>query len=232
MWDDVNDMELPLEAARAARKEETDYVKRKTLKVVKKKAEAFKNTGEAPISTKWVDTDKPHGVGEMRVRLRWVARDLKTRGERDREDLFCATPPLELSRSLLSRQATRSGNGEERRTMFIDAKKAHHVAECHEDAYVELPEEAGAQSDECRKLRCWLYGCRRAGRAWEDHYSKALVGAGFPRALSNPAAFYHPGRDLLVAAHGEDLLFTGADAELDLRCSCCESSMRSRAAAG
>ncbi len=75
-------------------------MKVKTFKVVKR-SEAFTKTGKPPTSTKWVDTDKSHGVGEMKVRSRLVARDFKTKGERDREDLFCATPPLELLRFVI-----------------------------------------------------------------------------------------------------------------------------------
>ena len=107
-----------------------------------KRTKAFEKTGKPPISTKWVDIDKSHGVGKMNVRSSWVARDFKTRGEKDREDLFCATPPLELLRFLLSRQATRWKDGKQRKTMFIHVKKAHLVPECREDVYVELPEEA------------------------------------------------------------------------------------------
>ena len=213
-WDDVNNMELPMEAVREARKEEITYMKNKTFKVVKK-AEAYERTGKAPISTKWVDTDKSHGVGELRVRSRWVARDFKTRGEKDREDLFCATPPLELLRFLLSRQATRRRDGKERKTMFTDVKKAHLVPECHEEVYVELPEEAEVEKDECGKLLRWLYGCRRAGQAWEDHYSGVLANVGFKRAMSSPVAFYHPGRDLWAVVHGDDFVFTGVDDDLD-----------------
>ncbi len=73
--------------------------------------------------------------------------------------------------------------------MFIDVKKAHLVPACHEDVYVELPEEAEVQKDECGKLLYWLYGCRRAGQAWEDHYSKVLMDAVFKRASSSPVAF-------------------------------------------
>ncbi len=138
------------------------------------KNEACARTGKAPLSAKWVDTDQSHGVGEMKVRSRWVARDFRTRGEKDREDLFCATPPLELLRLLLSRQATRQKDGKERKTTFIDFKKTHLVPECHEDVYVELPEEAEVKEDECGKLLYWLFGCRRAGQAWEDQYSDAL----------------------------------------------------------
>ena len=37
-------------------------MKGKTFKVVKKK-ESYDKTGKAPISTRWVDTDKTHGQG-------------------------------------------------------------------------------------------------------------------------------------------------------------------------
>ena len=113
-WDDVNNMELPMEAVKEARMEEMQYMKGKTFKVVKR-VEAFEKTGKPPISTKWVDTDMSHGVGEMKVRSRWVARDFKTRGKGYREDLLCATPPLELLRFLISRQATTRSDGRERK---------------------------------------------------------------------------------------------------------------------
>lgn len=90
-WDDVNQMELPMKLVSEARAEETNHLKGRTFQVVKK-SEAWQVTGKAPTSTKWVDTDKSHGQGEMLVRSRWVARDFRTKGEKDREDLFCATP--------------------------------------------------------------------------------------------------------------------------------------------
>ena len=213
-WDDVNDSELPIEAVKEARKEEMEHMKNNTFKVVKR-SEAFEKTGKKPLSTKWVDTDKSHGVGELKVRSRWVARDFHCKGERDREDLFCATPPLEMLRFLLSRQATARADGRQRKTMFIDVKKAHLVPKCDEDVYVELPEEAGVKDDECGKLLHWLYGCRRAGQAWEDHYSKKLIDAGFLRGTASPVVFYHPGRDVWGVVHGDDFVFTGLDDDLD-----------------
>ena len=60
-WDDVNDMELPLDMVRAARKEEMEHMKGRIFKVVKRE-EAERVTGRRPISTKWVDTDKTHGT--------------------------------------------------------------------------------------------------------------------------------------------------------------------------
>jgi hypothetical protein len=80
-WDDVNDMALPIDMVKKARREEMVHMKGNIYKVVKK-SEAWEVTGKAPISTKWVDTDKTHGTGEPMVRSRWVARDFKNRTRR------------------------------------------------------------------------------------------------------------------------------------------------------
>ena len=213
-WDDVNNFELPMKLVREARKEEMKHMMQKICKVVKR-SEAHRVTGRGPISTKWVDTDKSHGNGEMLVRSRWVARDFKTKGEKDREDLFSATPPLEIIRYLLSRQATRRRDGKERKTLYIDVKKAHLVPKCTQDVYVELPAEAGAQADECGKLDYWLYGCRPAAQAWEEDYAGAFEEAGFRRPASCPVVFSHLQRDLIGAVHGDDFVFVGLDEDLD-----------------
>ena len=63
------------------------------------------------------------------VRSRFVAIDFKG-GDKDRDDLFAATPPLEGLRLLLSMAATsptkraKARKGA-RNLLFIDAKKAH-----------------------------------------------------------------------------------------------------------
>ena len=54
-WDDVNNMELPIEKVREAREEEMKYMKGKTFKVVKK-SEAYRVTGKGPMSTKSMQT--------------------------------------------------------------------------------------------------------------------------------------------------------------------------------
>ena len=71
------------------------------------------------------------------------------------------------------------------------------------------------ESDECGKLAHWLYGCRRAGQAWEDHYSNVLMNMGFERAASSPVAFYHPSRVAWAVVHGDDFVFTGTGVDLD-----------------
>ena len=57
---------------------------------------AWDETGRWPVSTKWVDIEKDGGV-----RSRWVARDFKPKGEKGRDDLFAATPPLEAKKLLM-----------------------------------------------------------------------------------------------------------------------------------
>ena len=164
--DDLHGTDLPMEQVLAARQEEMSHMKGHTFEVVKRQG-CFDRTGKGPIATRWVDTNKSRGQGPMKVRSRFVARDFKRRGARDREDLFCATPPLELLRLLVSLMVTRSHKdcGRSRKMLFIDVKKAHLVPICHEDVYIELPAEAECEADECGKLKHWLYGCRKAGQA-------------------------------------------------------------------
>ena len=59
-----------------------------------------------------------------------VARDFKPKGEKDREDLFAAMPPLEAKKVLFQKAVQenkeRRKNGQDGiKLMFIDVKKAH-----------------------------------------------------------------------------------------------------------
>ena len=79
---DLSGVELPFELVAAARREEMDHMLGYTFHVVDR-SECIEKTGKPPISTRWIDTDKSHGQGVMKVRSRFVARDFK-RGERSR----------------------------------------------------------------------------------------------------------------------------------------------------
>eukprot|EP00973_Karenia_brevis_P005461 744575-Karenia_brevis.AAC.1 len=59
---------------------------------------------------RWVDTDKAFMRGEYDVRSRMVARKFKG-GDKNRDDLFEETPPLEAKRMLMSRAVTRRKDG-------------------------------------------------------------------------------------------------------------------------
>jgi hypothetical protein len=156
---------------------------------------------------KWVDTEKLGGV----VRSRLVARDFKVKGEKEREDLFAATPPLELLKAQLSRAAAKRG----RKVLVIDVKKAHLYPKCDAGVYIELPPEAGAEAGMCGKLVHWLYGFRPAAQAWESHYSSNLEGIGFVRGRASPVSFYNSVTDVSCLVHGDDFTFVGERAALD-----------------
>ena len=117
--------------------------------------DCWDKTGKGPVSVRWVDVNKG-GEDKMEVRSRLVARDFKG-NDKDRDDLFAGTPPLEAKRMLLSRAATRRTDGKQRKLLFIDARKAHLNPRCEQDVYIELPAEAGSKPGMCGKLEFWLW---------------------------------------------------------------------------
>ena len=83
------------------------------------------------------------------VRSRWVARDFKEKGDKDREDLFASMPPLEAKKALFQMAAARmkgkrTRGGRRMKMLFVDVRKAHLNGICDEEVFVELPEEAEA----------------------------------------------------------------------------------------
>ena len=144
--------------------------------------ECWKVTGKAPVTVRWVDTNKG-GLSDRVIRSRLVARDFKG-SDKDRDDLFAEAPPLEAKRLLMSRAATRRKDRRWRKMMFIDARKAHLNPKCEEDVYIELPEECGAGPGVCGKLNFWLYGFRKAASAWEALYASYFEEVGFVRGES------------------------------------------------
>jgi hypothetical protein len=193
-----------------ARGEEMEFLKEKGVWCERSVRECWEKTGKAPVSVRWVDVRK--GSGEVRSRL--VARDFKG-GEKGRDDLFAATPPLEGKRLLVSRAVTRRKDGRKRKLRFIDVKKAHLNPKCHEDVYIELPDESGKPKDVCGKLRFWLYGFRKAASAWEDLYAEKFREAGFTRGRGCGVLFVHHLRDLQCVVHGDDFTFCGLQEDIE-----------------
>ena len=118
--DDVTGGDLDPSAVRAAREEEMTFIKSIPLYEEATVEQCRFKTGKGPISTKWVDIAKGNDV-----RSRWVARDVKPKGERDRADLFAAMPPLEAKRMLFRRFEDRQNlHGKHKmKLMLIDVKK-------------------------------------------------------------------------------------------------------------
>ena len=201
--------ELDREEVRKAGFEEVGYMKSRGLWKVVPRTQA---DGRKITSVKWVDTDTG-SPGSPLIRSRLVARDFKE-ADKDREDLFAATPPWEMKKILMARAAYR-GDGKMRKMLLIDVKKAHLNPRCTDEVYIALPEEAGAGHDQVGKLEFWLYGFRPAAAAWENAYAEKLQGVGFARGVASPVVFYHQGRDVSLAVHGDDFTFVGEDDALD-----------------
>ena len=139
--DDVSGQEIPVGLVKEARKEEVDFMVGRNIWTPVPVEECWRSTGKGPVSVRWVDTNKG-GPGEMVVRSRLVARDFKG-NDKDRDDLFAETPPLEAKRMLLSRAATRRDDGRWRKLLFVDARKAYLNPKCEKDVFIELPKECG-----------------------------------------------------------------------------------------
>ena len=106
-------------------------------------------TGKAPIGTRWVDVNKGDKVHpEFRSRL--VAKEIKVD---NRMDLFAATPPLELKKTLMKLAVTegigycRGRKHQGMHLAFMDVKKAYYASKTVREFYVKLPE--GDDNPEC-----------------------------------------------------------------------------------
>ena len=202
-----------------ARREEVEFMKKIDLFEEVTVEECWRETGKAPIGTKFVDLNK--GSSEQPdVRCRLVARDFKPKGEKDREDLFAAMPPLEAKKLLFrmaatSRQRRKNGKIERQKMMFIDVKKAHLYGKCGEDdkVYVSAPM-VWSRPGMCWRLKRWLYGMRPAASAWEADYSEKLVLFGMKKGVSAPTVFFDPNRELRCVVHGDDFTFLGWEVDL------------------
>ena len=171
VWDNVHGESLLLDKLQEARNGEIKFMQDKKMWDVKPVSECWQKTGRAPISVRWVDTNKGDLIS-MLIRSKLVARDFKG-DDKNRDDLLAATTPLEAKRLLFSRAATRRSDGRKRKLMLIDVKKAHLNPPCKEDVYIELPSEVGAGPGVCGKLSYWIYRsgvgrrlCIQIRRSW------------------------------------------------------------------
>ena len=203
---------LDPELVRSARLEEIKFMEKIGLYEEATIEQCWEMTGKSPISTKWVDIDKG-AIGSPDVRCRLVARDFKPRGERDREDLFAAMPPLEAKKLLFQKAVnenakSRAEGGEGVKLMLIDIKKAHLNGFLTKDecAFVMLP------NSKCVRLRRWLYGMRPAASTWEKDYSEKLSALGFKKGVAAPTVFYCESKNVRCVVHGDDFTFTGKKA--------------------
>ena len=109
-WDDVNNVGLPKIEVEAAMEEESKYMIGRQIWTNVPEEECWRVTGKPPIESRWVVTDKAFmSNGPRDVRARIVAKDYKG-ADKNREDLFAETPPLEAKRLLLLSRSVALGD--------------------------------------------------------------------------------------------------------------------------
>ena len=89
-----------------------------------------------PIGTRWVDTNKGDDANPD-YRCRLVAQDIN---DKQRDDLFAATPPLEALKLLLS-VLTSTKQSKTWKLDSIDVRRAYFHAPANRPLYVRLPPE-------------------------------------------------------------------------------------------
>jgi len=215
--DDISGGALDPKLVAAARREEIQGARKHNVFTKVPISECWEQTNAPPIDTRWVDINKGDNENPD-IRCRWVGREFRG-SDRDRDDLYAATPPLEAIKALIVLAASQKGGKRQnlKKLSFIDIKKAYFHAKVKRPLYVVLPPEAldPGETGVCGKLNFSLYGTRDAAHNWEEAYSQFLISIGFQQGLSSPCIFRHPVRDIITVVHGDD--FTSLAVEDNLK---------------
>lgn len=158
-FDDVSGENLCPNLVRKARAEELEYFRQLGVYEVVKVSECVATTNKAPITTRWIDTNKGDSKSPN-YRSRLVAREYNTKAQ---DDLFAATHPAEALKMLLSKMATKDKGY---KLLYADVSRAYFYARSTRPTYIKLPEEDARARDKslCGRLRLSLYGTRDAAQ--------------------------------------------------------------------
>ena len=157
------------------------------------------------LGTTWVDESKG-----SRLCVQEFATTRRT-------DLFSATPPLCLTRVLISRCATATrGGGGGRQLMALDVRRAFLHGVVERELFVRPPPEDTYASSHglVWKLEKSLCGTRDAPQLWRKQVVATMLEAGFQMCKVSPCLFFHDQRDLMVIVHVDDFLACGSKADL------------------
>ena len=175
-YDDITGMPLDRKKVQAARMEEMEYVRAKSVWVKIPRAEAARK-GYKVIQTRWIDINKGDDVNPV-YRSRFVAKEFNTG---DQRGLFAGTPPLEGLRYLVHEAAT--WEGDEKVIMINDVARAFFEAEAVWQVCIEPPEEDRCPKDQGKDLvgllKMSLYGTRDAAKNWQDEVARVMKKWGF-----------------------------------------------------
>ena len=207
VYDEITGAELPAELVRQARAEEVKFMLDWGVWERAPISDCWKETGRAPIGSKWVDVNKGDAT-RPQIRSRFVVKEIATYKT---DDFFTATPPLEALRLLLSLAASSS---QDIKVEVLDARKAHLHAFADRTVFTQLPPEEAAPGYCARLVRC-LYGTRDAPKRWEAFLAEQLVAIGFAKGRASPCCYFHAKLEVRCIVHGDDFVLTGRAAALD-----------------
>jgi hypothetical protein len=169
--------------------------------------DCWRETGKAPIGSKWVDVNKGDATKPL-IRSRFVVKEIATYKS---DDFFAATPPLESFRLLLSLAAS---DAQDIKIEVLDARKAHLHAFADRTVFTQLPPEVSAPGYCARLVRC-LYGTRDAPKRWEAFLAEQLVALGFAKGRASPCCYFHARLGVRCIVHGDDFVLSGRAGALD-----------------
>ena len=192
-----------------ARGEEVTWIREKQVYRKISRAEAAERNLKV-IRVRWIDVnkgDKEHPV----YRSRLVAMEFRTENK-ELEDLFAGTPPLEALKLLVSEAATVEKGTADRKCMLLaDVSRAFFEADARREICVEVPEEdwIEGEGDVVGYLLKSLYGTRDAAANWQQEVAKAMKAWGFKRGKMYPSTYWNPEKGLRVLVHGDDFVGVG-----------------------
>ncbi len=207
VWDEITGAALSPELVRQARAEEIKFMLDWGVWERARVTDCWRETGKAPIGSKWVDVNKGD-VKKPLIRSRFVVKEIATYKS---DDFFAATPPLEALRLLLSMAAS---SGHDVKVEVLDARKAHLHAFADRTVFVRLPPELDEPGWCARLVRC-LYGTRDAPKRWEAFLAEQLIALGFAKGRASPCCFFHARLGVRCIVHGDDFVLSGTAGALD-----------------
>ena len=210
-WDDVSGQALDPQLMMKARRDEIAYFKEMGVYEKVDIAEAWRETGKAPIAVRWVDINKGDSVNPN-YRSRLVAKEFNTGVK---PELYAATPPSECLRLMLSLLA--GGRSRGMKLMYADVSRAYFYAKAVRPVYVKLPDEDLEEGDEhrCGRLKMSMYGTRDAALNWSLEYAATLQAAGYVQGKANPCLFHNGSLGVSVMVHGDDFVAVGPQQHLE-----------------
>ena len=159
------------------------------------------------VGTRWVLVNKG-SLAEPVVKARLVCQEFATYKDMD---LFSGTPALAAFKLLIADLARNRGN---RCAMLLDVTGAFLYGTMRRQVGIRLLAELNAGPDAVGLLRKSLYGLRDAPLIWQQHIAGVLRKGGFEESPTAVGLFRHTTRQVLIAAHVDDVLATGTPEDL------------------